>query len=345
MLEASAKEKASLDQSAVFTAKRRKEMGEAIDRLAFFLEHKLQDHHERFVQDLSASRDVLTERLKRAIERGSTELNHIITGWKRIHWCTLRAISRRAGRFTSPTSGHYDLPREIAKPILDGITFAWTDFFGDQMKQRLERWSEKLVMLAQQHGIDLLKDLSRIVPASQEQLHKDFESMVEHTERVTNELLAQARSHMLATLEEVRRDLYDEIPYQIAVDMKQAFLDAANEKGTGMKMRMIDLIAAHATNASADMFSRTEERISQGVRELVEQLARDFGGMTATVQRHAGLPVDNLINAEKLPQDEIKLMQQAVSTLAAAAQELREDPLILGQRVYQVGAPEGAAAC
>lgn len=333
MLETCAKEKASLDQSAVFTVKRRKEMGEAIDRLATFLGQKLEDHHERFVQDLSASRELLSERLKRAIERGSQELNYIVSGWRRIHWCTLKAISRRSGRFTSPTSGQYDLPREIAKPILDGITFAWTDFFGDRMKQRLEKWTDRLNSLAHKHGVDLLKDLARVVPESQEQLHRDFESMVDQTDKVTIELLGQAQSQMLAKLDEVRRDLYDEIPYQIGADMKKAFLDAAEEKGTGMKMRMIDLLSKHATTVSADMFTRTEERISEGVRELVDQLDRRFKEMTATVQRHAELPVDNLVNAEKIPEDEIRVMQQSVASLAKAASELRKDGVILGEVV------------
>jgi len=313
---------AALDQKRDMSAKNRKELGGAISRLSSFLDRDLDDHKERFAQELTSGHDLLNERIKRATERGQRELDHVIGFWQRMHWATLRAVARRGGVFNSPTSGQHDFAADVSKPILDGITFAWTDFFGDRLTRSLDDWSSKLVSVAKRYGLDVLKEIGSLNLGDETSIRSDFKSIVDTTEKVVHELVGQMQTEMSKRIGEVRRTLYEQIPEQVAANMKPAFLAAAEESGTGMKQRMLDRIAKHANRVSRDMFNDIEEHIGEGVRSLTNRLVNTYGDMRDAVRRHVAIPVDHLMSTEDVSAEELEGRRSAYESVAAAIAEM-----------------------
>jgi len=312
-------EKASLDRQREMTAARRKEVAEAIARLRDFLERDLRDHQERFAQDLNASRELLNERIGRAIDRGRSDLSHTCNSWSRIHWATLRAICRRGGTFQSPSSGYHDLPGEIAKPVLDGITFAWSDFFGDKLSHSIEAWTERLLVLAERHRNDIQAKLASYQTDATDALRDDLEKALAVTDKLLHELLSQTRSEIAQKVDEQRRTLYETIPDQIRADMRGAFVRAASESGTGMKMRIVDALTRHAQQVSATMFEDAQKTLTEGVGSLAHWLCQQFAMMAQQIDHLTSSPVKNVLTAEQMPEEQV---QELLEGLAAIRAEL-----------------------
>lgn len=317
----------AIEQQYELSASKRKELGEALGRLSTFLDRDLAEHRERFSQELNSGSEVLAERMKRATERGHHALEHVKLGWSRMHWATLRAVARRGGRYTSPTSGEHDFAADVSKPILDGITFAWTDFFGDRLTAALDKWSTKLVSLSERFGFDVLKELAALKLDACSKAEAEFKAVIGTTERVIAEQMGLIRSSMEQRIGEVRRTLYERIPEQVTHNMAPAFLQAADEKGTGMKQRMLDVIFLHASRVARDMFQDMEEQIGQGVRELNAWLTTKFGEMGQTVHRHSATPLTNLMTTEDMSAEEVQRRRAALSELAEAIKAIPLTPL------------------
>lgn len=312
-------EKASLHHQREMTASRRKEVADAITRLRDFLTRDLHDHQERFAQDLNASRELLNERIGRAIDRGRSDLSHTCNSWSRIHWATLRAVCRRGGTFQSPTSGYHDLPGEIAKPVLDGITFAWSDFFGDKLSNAMETWTERLLVLAERHRNDIQSQLASYKTDATDALRQDLENAMAVTDKLLHELLSQTRSEVSQKVDEQRRTLYETIPNQIRADMRAAFLRAADESGTGMKQRIVDALTRHAQQISATMFEDAQKALSDGVGSLTDWLCHQYAHMAKQVDHLTSSPVKNVLTVEQMPEEEVK---ELLDGLAAIRREL-----------------------
>jgi hypothetical protein len=285
-----------LKERSEISQKRQKEVAAETKSADDFLETRLKDAHERYAQALDADQAVLGERLKRGFDRAALQLESVIHHWQSIHWATLRAVARRGGAYHGST-GLHDLPADLSKAVLDSIAFAWVDFFNDKLAQSLERWSQHLMTVADTHRNELLKTISR-VEGPDRAIGKSFDGLAGTTEKVLNELLAQVRNEMTQKIESVQRTLYDEIPRQIAANMAKAFEDAAQQSGTGMKKRMVEILGKHARQVSQVMFNDAQDKIAGGVRGLADWLNGKFiNDMSAAVRRQAKIASANLGSA------------------------------------------------
>jgi hypothetical protein len=285
-----------LKERSEISQKRQKEVAAETKSADDFLETRLKDAHERYAQALDADQAVLGERLKRGFDRAALQLESVIHHWQSIHWATLRAVARRGGAYHGST-GLHDLPADLSKAVLDSIAFAWVDFFNDKLAQSLERWSQHLMTVADTHRNELLKTISR-VEGPDRAIGKSFDGLAGTTEKVLNELLAQVRNEMTQKIESVQRTLYDEIPRQIAANMAKAFEDAAQQSGTGMKKRMVEILGKHARQVSQVMFNDAQDKIAAGVRGLADWLNGKFiNDMSAAVRRQAKIASANLGSA------------------------------------------------
>lgn len=285
-------QQAVLEQRVEFTQRQRKEVGAAVETARTFLEAQLKDAQERYAQALESDQAVLTERLKRSLDRATLELDSVMTRWSRMNHNTLKATARRGGSYTGST-GKYDLAGDLAKPILDGITFAWSDFFGDKLNQSLERWNQRLLSVAESHRQTALQGVARIDGIDAD-LGKSLDNLTTTTERVLKELLGQIRTEMTQKIENVQRTLYEHIPGEIQANMQQAFTEAAQQAGTGMKARMVAILGRHAKQVSTVMFQDVQDTITSGVRGLSDWLGHKFGDMVDSVRRQSGIAAENL---------------------------------------------------
>ena len=280
-----------------------------------FLNHELQDTHERLAQDLAASNDVLAERVRRAVDRARSELDNTFARWDRMHWATLKAVCRRGGAYVGST-GKNDLPADLSKPILDSIAFAWSDFFGEKLQLLLGKWTEKLLRHADDYRrrlMDTVGTKADLPPA----LFVNLDGILETTEKVLKELLGQITSAMEVRIQKDQRSLYESVPANVKANMQEAFEEAALERGTGMKKRMVAILSNHATQVSQVMFDDARESLLAGLRGLNDWLTHEFREMTAAVSRHASLAAENLlVGGEKMSEEAISHEKQPLEELA-----------------------------
>lgn len=280
------------------TVKKRKEIRNALQRLLTFLRRDLSSHCEGFVQEMTAKHELLDERLKRAFERGRAELQRVTESWGRIHWATLRAIVRRNGRYNSPASGQYDFADDISRPVLEMITFAWDDFFGDKMTHALTVWSDKLMVLADRHGNDTVREVIQQAGGDSKSLSDDLQNSLRVNERLIKEYVGQCQSDMSGKLRDVRSTLYEQIPRQVAANMREAYGAAEDESGTGMKQRILELLSGHARRVSKVMFDDSRDEIMAGVRTVTDSMATRYAKMAGGVSDRLSAPTANFLQGE-----------------------------------------------
>src|SRR5207249_2709198 len=88
------------------------------------------------------------------------------------------------------------------------------------------------------------------------------------TEKLLREQLGQAKTALGEQIVEVQRNLYDAVPRQVRDNLQDAFKRAAEQKGTGMKARMLSILVREAQTISATMFRDARESLLAGVRQL-----------------------------------------------------------------------------
>jgi hypothetical protein len=307
--------RAALKNRAETSERQRKEMGAAVEAARKFLDGALAAARERFVQDLESGQALLGERVKRAVDQARHGLDQTLGRWEALHWATLKAVCRRKGTYVN-ASGRTDLPADLSRPILDGIAFAWSDFFGDKLLQTLRRWTDHLLPQADEYRRRLRASLEgrKDLPAD---LLTGTDRIFETTGKVLNELLGQTATTMQARIQEVQRSLYEKVPEQVRANMEPAFEEAGRQEGTGMKKRMAEILGKRARGVAYVMFNDAREAILNGVRGLNDWLAREYGTMTDAVRRNAALAAENLVvGGERLSAEALGHERQRLDRLA-----------------------------
>jgi hypothetical protein len=306
-------QEAALRNQAEMGERQRKELGAAAAAAQGFLDQKLKETQERLVQDLAASHELLAERIKRAVERARHDLDLTLQRWERIHWSTLRAVCRRGGVYVGST-GRNDFPADLSKPILDGIAFAWSDFFGDKLAQVLEKWTQALLYQANEFRGRVKESLSKKADLPENVL-RGLGSIFESGEKILREHLEQTKLAMTARIEKDQRSLYESVPGQVKANMQAAFRAAAEEEGAGMKQRVVEILSEEAHKIARVMFDDAREALLGGLRGLNDWLAREFQKMTAAVRQSGQLAAQNLVTggeqvtAEFLTAQQVRLTQ------------------------------------
>ncbi len=294
----------------------RKEMEAAVESAQTFLDRDLAATKEHLVQALDADQSVLVEKVKRAVDRARHDLEVTVYGWQGMHWATIRAVCRRGGKYRGST-GTNDFPADISKPILDGIAFAWSDFFGERLSLTLEKWTDRLLRNASAYRTRLGNSLAKSSGISQSVMD-GLDGILETTERILSEILAQTRGQMESKIQDDQRTLYESVPLQIRANMQSAFEDAGLESGSGMKQRMISTLAEHANRVAQTMFDEARDAILDGVRGLNDWISREFEKMIDVVRNNAGLAAENLLCGDQ------NMTHQAVADEQAVLSDLFE---------------------
>ena len=210
----------------------------------------------------------------------------------------------------------------MSKPILDGIAFAWSDFFGEKLQILLGKWTDVLLRHADDYCRRLMKSLSA-QPGLPSALFANLDGILETTEKVLKELLGQINSAMEARIQKDQRTLYESVPGQVKANMQEAFDDAAAESGKDMKKRMVAILKNHARQVSQVMFDDARESLLAGLRGLNDWLVREFCQMSAAVNRHASLAAENLlVGGEKMSAEAIAREKKPLEELSAIVESI-----------------------
>jgi len=318
--------KLSLKRALETSDAQRKETVSAAQAAQRFLGERLKDVSENFEESLKDSRKQFEDALTRAIREAELELVRVKARWECMYWSTIRAVARRNGVFHGSTGDH-DFPADISDPILDKVTFAWADFFGKNLSGILERTTTKLDKIADSHRRELLDILQKI--STDDASRKSLVKIGETTANVLDEILGQTQESMKDKIDRVRRKLHDTIPEQIRANMSSAFEKAAEERGRGMKARMIDTIGRHAKDTAKVMFADARKAVLDGVGGLLDALKKNQNEMSEAVKRQSALMVENVTNVSPgLSSGQISEIEKELRGAEAAVLSSGEIPVV-----------------
>src|SRR5690606_24850383 len=111
------------------------------------------------------------------VDRAKHDLDQTLNRWRRMHPQTIGAVCRRGGVYAGST-GRNDFPAELSKPILDGIAFAWSDFFGDRLAKTLEKAADRLLRRADGYR-DRLRQALKSAPDISPELFASLDGVLE----------------------------------------------------------------------------------------------------------------------------------------------------------------------
>jgi GTPase SAR1 family protein len=232
--------------------------------------------------ELVADKKAFTSKLEFATSRAQRDLEMTIAVWRGINHMSLKAVVVRNGRFTSPASGRrFDLAEDLARPILDSIPFAWDHFFGTEFKQILTVYHKRLESNAERLLSDLQIALLRgdtILRQLESQVGEDLTSTKRSLEFRVGETLKRIESH----IQETRQDLYKSISSTAGQRMQPAFEIAKEEKGRGMKARMLEALDSHARSIANDLYKTIERDLVEGL----EGMEHEFGSQIDQLKRY-----------------------------------------------------------
>ncbi len=294
-------EQAAILSRVAINQKDRERIRKAVNAAQDSLGREVKSTKAHLIQALAADQAVLEQRLKQAADRARHGLDKTFQKWRGLPWATIKATCRKGGKHDG-TSGRSDFPADLAEPILDGIAFAWLDFFGDKLTNTLEKWSGQLLLAFKDFGSELARSV-RGVAGDLAEITKTLDSSLVTIERILKEILSQTRGGMDRKILETQRTLYEKVPSQIRASMRRAFDKAAQESGAGMKERMVKILTDHASSVAGVMFDHAREDILTGVRDLTAWLEKEFEKMMDAVYRSAGLAAHNLVS-NPLSEDE-----------------------------------------
>jgi hypothetical protein len=320
-------ESVRLDGQSETDAPQRRQIEGALDRARSFLGPTLRGLRERLVQDLESNQEVLASRLTLAFSRGREQLDSYLEGLVRYHWKQVLAMARRDGVYPGlggTGEGKFDFSQDVARPILDSIAIPWNDYFGERLRGILERWTERLVKAAEEHGDGMLGAIEGVIRPSPA-MRQDLGRFLDNTRKVLYEQFALARTRMDDRITEVRRELHRQIPAQIRANMRPVYRKAAAERGAGAGRRMVETLSRGAGEIADTMFRDVEQRTRDDIRNLGDHLARQYAEMAATVDRHASQAAENLhIGAVQLSLAEIERQRDALRRLGDVLRELED---------------------
>src|SRR5262249_9741606 len=134
-----------------------------------------------------------------------------------------------------------------------------------------------------------------------------------------------AQESMKEKIDEVRRNLHDTIPGQIRPNMTAAFEKAAEERGRGMKARMLETIGKHAKDSAKVMFSDARKAVIDGIGGLLDALRRRGQEMGKGVTRQSGLMVENVTNVSPgLTRDQVARIERELAEAESALKKRDE---------------------
>lgn len=287
---------ASLKNQAEVTEQQRGEMRAAITAAREFLKDHCRKSHDLLIKNLETNQAFLGDRVKLAVARAKTELEQsTLRRWNTLHHNSIAAACRRGGVHVS-ANGKNDFPADLCKPILDGIAFAWSEFFGEKLRNLLEKSAEQLKFHSEQFRRDLdrdLRDLPDLPKVVGEGLVRNFAA----TDRAVGEHLANTVQAMEDKILIKQRSMYDVVPQQVHANMQAAFKQGAEIKGVGMKNRIFEILSKHARQVSQQMFDDARTSLLQEIRSLNDWIAIEFGKMEASVLRNAATASENLLHS------------------------------------------------
>jgi hypothetical protein len=253
---------------------------------------------QRMAEELMRARTQLEERRRTFLGRVDPMLDTSVQGvatkaegWRQINWATLRAVVNREGVFKSPSTGRrYDLNEDVVDPLLNQLPVAWEAYFTAELGAVRERLAQRLADFAEDFVQRVQAVSADIGGASGDMLDQQLAALSERLafERQQCELQVSRR------VGEIRRQAANGMNKAAKDRMVPAYGQAAEERGTGMKARMLGHLQPAARNAAAPMFDGIRQDLIERLTELETLVADLFEMLERTCIEQAGRVAQNV---------------------------------------------------
>jgi GTPase SAR1 family protein len=269
------------------------------------LEAEVKRLRDRAAHALTSARAKLETRRSEFLSRMSPLFRTSVTAvarksedWSQIQWATLRAIVVREGVFKSPSSGRlYDLNEDITDPLLNHLPVAWQNYFGTELGAIRDEFALKLEGIAE----DFAHHASRLI----------FDA-VGKQDAITERQLSAFRQRVNFDKQQCALQLADEVAerrrrlaFGMAKVAKNAMLagyeKAGDEKGPGMKQRMLGHLTPTARQAAPTIYQTIQHDITESLAvlesilsRLFEDLATACGEQASIVAHNVNIDLDNV---------------------------------------------------
>jgi hypothetical protein len=244
-----------------------------------------------YMSDIQAGEQVLSERLRHSTDKARQQVELVINRWDCLHAATLKAIIKGGGVFRGK-GGKYDFGADLAKPILDDLCFAWSEFFADRLTQALQVATGTLRSRAETYGVKLAEIVAQM-PVSPE-ARQSLADLAAASAKLLDEQTAAVTSQVQRQIGDVGKELQDNIPREITAALTAVIKATAETAGKGAKQAIIVKLGAGARKIANDTFAEIRESVRNGVRELLHALDERFKETSELVLNRASVVTHNL---------------------------------------------------
>lgn len=317
--------KDGLSSSGSRSADRRRAVLKVTQPALATLNARLADAKSEALLELAADKKAFTSKLESATGRAQRDLEMTVTVWRGINHMSLKAVVVRGGRFTSPSSGRrFDLAEDLARPILDSIPFAWDHFFGTEFKQIVTVYHKRL----ESNAKHILSDLKIALLRGEEAL-RQLESQVDEDIAATKKSLEVRVGDTLKRIEihiqETRQDLYKPISSTAGQRMQPAFETAKEERGRGMKARMLEVLESHARTIASELYKTIERDLIQGLEDLEHEFGNQLDRLKGYLVEEGQRVIENVAGPQESPKDRETSLRQTQTAIDAITAVTKAD--------------------
>jgi len=322
--------KAGLEAAQAVSGTQLEEVRAAASQAATFLEDRTNRATDRVSSSIENAQIELTERLDQAILDAQENFTDLPKVWRATAWNTLKATARRGGSFAGSVK-RCDIPRDISKPLLDGVSVAWVDFFGITASNTIEFAANTL-----EDGVaDYIERFQNDTFGKSDELDDAIATQAEAAFTISQDLVFDRTDEMKVTvkdrLSKDRQQLTSAVEQQIASAMEPAFAKAAEESGSGMHARMVDILESGLKQATRQMFDGVRQVVNTGLTDLRGFMVDTTESTATDVRTEAGSFADAVLSSadEHLESNDFQDVIDALAALLAGAPGVLDETPIL----------------
>lgn len=216
--------------------------------------------------------------MRHTCERATGDVRRVVNEeWATLHWNTITAACRRGGVYAAG-GRRLDLAAEIARPIIDGVTVAWVEFFGRSLGEGIDSARTALLDAVERFLCQLAINVRSAGTGTA--LREEGEALRERTRRIVEARVSEIHRDMREQLDADRRAAHEFVMDQIRSEMAPAFGQAAEETGTGRKRRMLEILDRHALRLADTMAADLSSQLGEQLHGITDRLHVEFGRMS-----------------------------------------------------------------
>jgi hypothetical protein len=185
------------------------------------------------------------------------------SGWESMHWATLRALVHRDGVFRNSHGRNFDLSREVADCLVQHLPIAWEKFFSEELNSVMREFGIRVTSKGDSF-CKLVEQALELCLGSKAGI-QDGAHWFQEKVRL---LMEDGVGHVIAQVRERRAELGEGIYSSAHVRMLPTYARCREERGSGMKRRMLDKLIPAARSAVRPLFESMRNDLHEGLSHL-----------------------------------------------------------------------------